>query len=73
MLSSKLPVKLLKYASKCLGFFRQMGSSDWILMRVLRIQNWSPGRKEKISASEDAGAASGQARPPGFLPGKPQG
>lgn len=43
------------------------------MMRVFRIQNWFPGRKEKISASEDAGAASEQARPAGFLPGKHQG
>ena len=44
-----------------------------LLMWLLRIQNWPPGRKEKISASGDAGAASGQARPADFLPGKPQG
>lgn len=41
--------------------------------RLLRIQDWSPGRKEKASANGDAGAASGQARPADFPPGKPPG
>lgn len=74
--SSKLPIiGFFNMHFQMSGLFQpEMQRSDFLaLIRLLSIQNWSPGRKEKADASGVAGAASGQARPADYPPGKPGG